>query len=349
MNSMNISQIFIEESARSGWKDQTEPKALFVKLGETIENTRVRAAGLCFGSQLRTDVCNALFRCAAAGAETAAAAALGVAVIPGKDRKQPAGKQKDKDQDEKKTTADFLQPALLGAGFVLSALTISVSLKRPLSLLSPFAALVLGVAFVREVQKMRAAGELAQLARVIIRKKKLADTVIELLKLEKQPEQPAEAAGAAEADKTDAPEQKQQAIAQDPAARAVDAALIEKLDALCLKQMAFIEQNLPVFEEAPAKPDEDQVLWPLVRTMLQKKYADETAFPEEVEDELSRYFRANGLSVYEYGEEHAALFKTQPMNETFTIFPAIVGQDGRIVEYGQACVKTEEEKAEEEA
>lgn len=335
MQQTDFKTIFAEESERSGWKKQREPQALLRALGETMENTRVRAAGACFGSQLRTDACNALFRAAGVGIETAAAAALGVRV------EQDAVKTPEKTPEvtlvvKEEKPADYLQPALLAAGFIACALTMNITLKKPLTLLSPIAALLLGVALVREVMEMKQSGALAGLVRIVLGKGLIARKVIAVLQLEPEKEKPQPAAkDAAKAEAKAAGETAQSARP------VMDEKQIEKIDALCMKQMDLIAQNLPQEQQAPAQPDEERVLWPLVRTMLQKKYAEEMAFPADVEDELARYFRANGLSVYAYSEEHAALFKTQPMDETFTIFPAVVGQDGRIVEYGQACVKEE--------
>ena len=61
-------------------------------------------------------------------------------------------------------------------------------------------------------------------------------------------------------------------------------------------------------------------------------------FMETSVEDWKRYLDINGIQLMDYSEDTAHLFQTQPMDETFTIFPAVI-KDGNLEEYGRAGVK----------
>lgn len=106
-----------------------------------------------------------------------------------------------------------------------------------------------------------------------------------------------------------------------------------------MRQMDVIDSNLMLFKVQAVTKDDDGTLLSLVRTMIQEKYVNDDAYPEAVAVELQQYLDDNGLTLLDYAPEHAQHFQTQPMDETFTIFPAILDKNGHRIEYGMAGVQ----------
>lgn len=304
----NIQQIFLQECQANNCMKETDPEKLFGGVREAMEQTRAKVSSQCFGNKNRIDACNALFREAQTGVELAKETLILTTFtqeVPGK----PEGAEP---QDVKKP--EYLSLALLLAGFCCCFFALKFQLLLPVALLA------IGVALVLEGKKLLENMDFSSAV-------KLAMKLIPNKKLRKWAEKVAAGTPQEENAKEPAP--------TGEIRMTMDADAILKA---CLSQLAVIEQNLPIFQPPVIQKDQNEELWSLVRTLLQEKYAAHTVFPPAVENELEMYLEANEVELIDYSEDTAHLFHTQAMNETFTMFPAVI-RSGQLEEYGLAGVK----------
>lgn len=305
---LDIQSIFMQETQENGWKELSGTEEQLTGAADALENTRKVVASRCYGDQTRIDASNAMFQQAKAGVDTARrtlfAAKLAQPKAPGQQ-------------------SPWLTVALLAGTVVFSIFAVSVKLGFLKSFMAVVAALLAGAALVMEVLRLWSTADLPGMLKKLV-------SFVPARKLRKWLEKSLENRQKKAAE----PETEQ------PAPEVVlDAPLLEE----CLQsQLALIEQNLPTFTEQPqtvVHPGGDE-LWPLVRTMLQSRYTAGAAFPERVEDELENFLTGNGITLVDYSKENAHLFTTQQMDETFTIFPALI-KDGKVLERGRAAVAKE--------
>lgn len=298
--------ILAEELKLAGFHNLTEPRAICDAMEACIERTYKQVRSACWGNRMRTIACDVLFREAQQSAAALRAALEGVTVnLPAPEN---CGARK----------ADWLQPVLLLAGAALGLLGSVRSFNVISILLGVGAALCILAALLRELQRAFADGAGIKLARIIARRLKLSKLLAFAEKhAAAQHASPAEAA--------------QPSLALDAAA----------LGTSLLQQMDVIDENLGLFRDEAQPADQSGALLPLMRAILQERCADPQSIPEPIAVELEQYMRANGLRAVEYDAAHASLFQTQPMDETFTIFPAILDGKGNIIEHGIAGVQEE--------
>lgn len=319
-----IQQVFLQESKNIGWMNETNPNLLFGGVRKAMENTRRIVANQCYGNQTRIDACNALFREAQAGVDLALQTLTSTqltCVQPQQPVQQPAQQETEGVTSEK--MAPWLQLALVVGGFACCFLT---SRK---DLLLVLAILLLGVASVLQAKHLLETvdipGILKFVAKIIPNKhvRKWVGNAIAKNASKKK----------AKAANTPAPAQ-----TAAPTGQIQQQLDVQAIENACLAQLKLIEANLPIFLPPVVQKDDSEELWSLVRTMLQQRYADHVVYPQDVEEEIQRYLDINGIQLMDYSEDTAHLFQTQPMDETFTIFPAVI-KDGNLEEYGRAGVK----------
>ena len=308
---LNLQEFFAQESEKNGWQQESEPEKMLLGAREAMENTRVLAASSCFGNQPRIDASNAMFQVAKAGVEQ---------TLQTVESMQLTAPQTAGGSDESKP--DWVQAALLLGAFLCCAFAFTAKLGILRSLLTILAAVMAGTALVREAGRLIRLLDLSGAVKLFaktIRWKKLRTW------LEKQ---------------ADGLRKKQQPAAALPPQVRLDA---DAVGNACLAQMQLIGENLPLFNEVEQnviQPGGEE-LWPLVRTMVQRKYSEKAVYPEIVEDELNTFLAENKIQLVDYSPENAHFFTTQTMDETFTIFPAIL-RDGRMMEHGRAGVAAKE-------
>ncbi len=308
------------ELAKSGVHKLEDPAQVADALNACLEAAYQQLRSACAGDQTRTRACDTLFREAKEGLNLARAAAAAVQAEVDETASLPETAEEQ---------VDWIQPLLLLAAALLAlagsvrglnVLSVLNLLNLLPTLMGLLAVLCILAALMREAAWMFGSGKLAALLLRLAKKKRKLQWL-------------AKAAGLIK-----------KAPAKGPAAPAVKMAVTKTIDPAALtealmKQMAVIDSNLPLFSDPVQQADAGQELLPMVRAMLQEKYAARCTYPEAVEVQLQQYLAANGLICVEYAEEQAHLFQTQPMAETFTIYPAIIDREGRIVEQGFAGVK----------
>lgn len=304
----NACTILSGELKAARWHNLTDPEKIFDVLDSCMDSTYKQVRSACWGDKVRTMACDVLFREAQVSIDLARSSldAMTVTVSPA-----PQASVR-----EKKT--DWVQPILLLLGAVLVLLG-SVGFNMIRTLLGVLAAMCILSALMREMQKLMQNGagmKLVRMAAKLLKKEKLLQWAEKLF--------PAH---------DPKPQTNQTALSIE-----LDAA---ELEAACLQQMNVIDSNLALFFNPVQQKDDGGNLLPLARTILQEKYASPDALPESIEMEVEQYLRANDLRAIEYDPQHAAMFQTQPMDETFTIFPAIVDGNGCLIEYGVAGVQEE--------
>lgn len=114
----------------------------------------------------------------------------------------------------------------------------------------------------------------------------------------------------------------------------------DKLLQSCLELLRIIDSNLPLFA-APQQAVQKADYSPLLRALIQESYSNRGHMSAELLAMLNDQLRSNGWTLLDYAPEHEHLFTTQPMSETFTIFPAIMDEQQQLIETGFACVKEE--------
>lgn len=318
-----IQKIFLQESQNIGWRKETDPGKLFGGVRQAMENTRRIAANQCYGNQTRIDACNALFREAQAGVDLALQTLTSTQltyVQPQQPVQQPAQQETEGDTSEK--TAPWLQLALLVGGFACCFLTTRKDLLLVLAIL------LLGVATVLQAKHLLETVDIPGILKFvakIIPNKHVRKWVGNAIAKNESKKKNTKAANIP-------------ATPSAPAGQIQQQLDVQAIENACLAQLTLIEQNLPVFLPPVVQKDDSEELWSLVRTMLQQRYVDHAVYPQDVEEEIERYLDTNGIQLVDYSEDTAHLFQTQPMDETFTMFPAVV-KDGNLAEYGRAGVK----------
>lgn len=300
----NARDILYEELKRARWHDLTDPQKIFEALDSCMDRTYQQVRGACWGNRVRTIACDVLFKEARTGVALARASmeALTVSRVSAA---EGAGGEK---------AQDWVQPILLllGAALALASGLYGLNIFR--TLLGVLAALCILAALMRELHRLMRGGIAAKL---LYRAAGLFGKTKWLKPIRK------------DIDMTPKRADKAEFVLE------LNTAALEKA---CLEQMEVIDANLELFRDPAAQQDDRGTLLPLARTLLQAKYARGAAFPKSVEAELARHLHDNDLHLLEYDKQHASLFQTQPMDETFTIFPAVVDGKGRVVEQGIAGV-----------
>lgn len=302
-------RVLLEESlAQEKWEKLTEPKAILRVLDGCVEETHMGVRSACYGNHVRTMACDALFKEAKAGIALSCRAQEALCVSSAAPAAVPA-------QEEK---VDFVQLILLLVGAVLALWGCVGGLNILKTIVGLVGAVCIIGALLREAQRCltgKCILKVVGFAAKLFRKEKWLKAV------EKWAGKPAA---------------KQNVPQEAPLYFRLDAA---ELKEACLHQMDIIDANLPLFDD-PEKPQgDDGSLAALAELLLQEKY--DGGISEELAEMLDQYMRARKLQVVEYSPEHAKLFHTQPMDETFTISPAILDENGKIISYGVAGVREE--------
>ncbi len=307
---VDIQSIFGEESAANRWKEASGTEQQLDGMCDALENARKVVASRCYGDQTCIDASNALFQQVRAGLDTTRKALATLTLT------------RQASQEAQQKQSPWVLPALLAGAAVCCILSVSFRLGFLKSFMAVLAAVLVAFALLKALLDIWHLVDLPALVRKVA-------GIIPVKKLRKWVEKWAGTLpGPAAVEKP------------GTAAMALDTAAME--DSLTA-QLMLIEQNLPMFTEQPqtvVHPGGDE-LWPLVRTMLQTKYTAGAVFPERVEEELESFLAGNGMSLVEYSAENAQLFTTQTMDETFTIFPAVL-KDGKVLERGRAAVAQKE-------
>lgn len=311
---------FDDELTLSKWHHIKDPQQSIKVLVECLERTHKRVRSACWGDRMRLAACDALFREAQAGVMLTQEAlhSIGATV-------STAPVAVEAPEPKQAESADWIQLTLLTLSSVFALISFVKSEYLTNILLGVAAVLCILMALLREGRSIHWEGPLAHIAKWLSRFalwKRLGEMCKRLLPAKKPLPSPAV--------RTAPPKQTVQVSVH------LDA---EKIKAACLHQMEVIDSNLMLFSEPSSAQDTKGSLLSLVRTMIQEQYVTPNAYPGAVSDELQRYLQDNGLILVDYSPEQAHLFQTQPMDETFTIFPAILDRDGRLMEYGMAGVQ----------
>lgn len=298
----NARAILSEELEYAHWYDLTEPQKIFDTLEACMDCTYKKVRSACWGDHTRTIACDVLFK----------EAQISVALARTSMEAMCLARNPEIEKKEKAT--DWIQPVLLIAAAVLVLIGCIHGLNLLQIFLGAMGALCVLAALMREIRRlMRSSGmaeTLLHLAQKLFKKKKW----LKWLEKHAASKQPAE---------------EKYTLTMNAVALKDD----------CLRQMDVIDSNLCLFHDAVQPKDDDGTLMPLVRSLLQEKYASVEPFPESLDVELTQYLHDKDLHPVEYDEQHAYLFQTQPMDETFTIFPAILDGEGCMIEPGVAGVK----------
>jgi len=298
-------EILSEELKSAGWHEQTEPSKLFDTLDACMERTYEQVRSACWGNKMRTMVCDVLFREAQTSVDLARASVESLSIS----RVSTQGKRENR--------PDWIQPTLLLLGAVLGLLGSIHGINFLRIFLGILGAMCVLGALIREFQRLLHSGIALKLLQAMAKLLKKAKWLKLLLKrIDAKPRQEAQSEMMVEMN-------------------------AEALEEICLRQMDVIDSNLGLFHDPAQQKDQGGMLLPLAQILLQEKYARGDVFPEAVEAELMQYLRANSLRIVDYDAQHASFFQTQPMEETFTIYPAILDGEGRVVEYGVAGVREE--------
>lgn len=300
--------LLAEALKQEKWYGLTDPKMVLSVLDSCVEKTHKSVRGACWGNHVRTMACDALFREAKAGIAMNRRYQEILCVSEPVSAANAAANEK----------ADFVQPILLLVGAVF-ALWGSIGGMNIIKTLIGIAGGVCIIgALLREMQRCIADKFVMGLIRFgakLFRKEKW------LQRAEKWINKSAA---------------KQETPRSAPPRFRLDPAVLEEV---CLRQMDIIDENLAFFNDPEEVGNDDEALMPLAELLLQEKY--DGGISMELAEMLDQYLRARKLQVLEYDAEHAGLFHTQPMDETFTISPAILDENGKIISYGVAGVREE--------
>jgi len=299
--------ILDKELRLSGWHSLTNPTDIFDTLEICVNNTYKHIRSACWGDNVRTMACDALFKEAQAGIRAARKGIESVSFSAVNNTEKAPAKSK----------TDWFQPVLL----VISAILVLWCCIRSRKLLSiaigVFAVIVIISALMREIQRFIQSGGPMKIVRFLA----------SMFRLEKLLAR-AENALSKMAEADPKPEAAPMRTKMD----------IMHLEKECMKQMDIIDSNLVLFNDPVVVSSDEAALSSLVRILIQEKYTGSDSLPDSVKTVLAQHLQAHGLKVVEYSAESAHLFQTQPMDETFTIFPAILDKDGSVIEYGLAGV-----------
>lgn len=301
----NARTILSEELKLAHWHDLTDPQKIFEVLDSCMDRTYKQVRSACWGNKVRTIACDVLFK----------EAQTSVALARSSMEALTVSRVSATEKDGRENSPDWIQPILLLLGTVLVMVSSIHGLNIFRILLGVLAALCILVALLREIQRLLSGGigvKILNIATKLLKKSKLLKLIQKGVDLKPK---------------------------QSAAVKFVLDMNAAALEEECLRQMDVIDSNLGLFHDPVQQKDDTGTLLPLVRTILQEKYACEDAFPESVEAELAQYLHANDLHAVDYDEQHASFFQTQPMDETFTIFPAIVDGKGCVIEHGIAGVR----------
>ncbi len=293
-------KIFQEELKQENSQALLTPKQCADMLDACLECTYKQVRSGCLGDTVRMMACDTLFK-EARESVSLLSTSLNAVIVPSVTQQAAPA-------------MDVIQLVLLFAGALLAVLSCG-SVKIFSVLLSAAAAVCVIAALLREARRQALEGALIGITCKLLRKLKCRKGAAAL---EKRYAKPAPSV---------------------PQSAPVLQVRAEELEAACIRQMEIIDQNLGLFSSASQAKDQDRALLPLVCTLLQEQYADRDALPATVQKATEQYLRANGLRTVDYDSSHSHLFDIQPMDETFTMFPAILDEKGQLLERGMAGVK----------
>lgn len=306
-----------EELILAKWHEWTEPQQSFKVLFECLERTHKRVRSACWGDRMRLAACDALFREAQAGvllAQESLAAVRATVHMEAEEAQTPPAAE---------SGTDWVQIILLAISAVLALISFVKTVLITNIILGVLAVLCILMALLREGRNIQWNAFLLKLLSPLVKRlhcQWLAKPFTVLAQ--------------------EKPAAKQFVAAAPNAATSVSIEIKhDQLKDVCMRQMDVIDSNLMLFKVQAVTKDDDGTLLSLVRTMIQEKYVNDDAYPEAVAVELQQYLDDNGLTLLDYAPEHAQHFQTQPMDETFTIFPAILDKNGHRIEYGMAGVQ----------
>ena len=300
----NARTILAEELKHAQWQDLTDPQRIFEVLDSCMDRTYKQIRSACWGNKVRTIACDVLFKEAQMSVVFARSSMEALTVS----ETEKAGRE---------NSLDWIQPLLLllGTALVLASSVHVLNIFRIIT--GVLASLCVGIALLREIQRLLSSdicAKILNMAARLFKKSKLLKLIQKNVDLK---------------------------LKQSTEVKFVLDMNAAALEEECLRQMDVIDSNLGLFHDPAQQKDDNGSLLPLVRMILQEKYACEGTFPESVEAELERYLYANDLHAIDYDEQHASFFQTQPMDETFTIFPALLNGKGYVIERGIAGVRVE--------
>lgn len=297
---LQAKEIFQKELKQQNSPALLTPQQCADVLDACLERTYKQVRNGCLGDTVRINACDTLFK-EARESVNLLSASLNAAVVPSVTQQAAPA-------------TDVIQLALLMAGALLAVLSCG-SVKIFSVLLGAAAAVCVIAALLREARRQALDGALIGMACKALRKFKRKKAAEEL---EKRYAKPA------------------QTVLQSAPALQLKVA---DLAAACIRQMKIIDENLGLFSSEGQAKDQNHTLLPLVRTLLAEQYADRKAVPASVQKETEQYLRANGLRTVDYDSAHGHLFVIQSMDETFTMYPAILDEKGKLLERGMAGVK----------
>lgn len=293
-------EIFQKELRQEHSQALLTPQQCADVLDACLERTYKQVRSNCLGDTVRIMACDTLFK-EARESVSLLSTSLNTVVVPSVTQQAAPA-------------TDVIQLALLLAGALLAVLSCG-GVKIFSVLLGSAAAVCVIAALLREARKQALEGAFIGIACKVLRKFKCKTKADELEKRYARPVQSMSQCAPALQLKT------------------------QNLEAACIRQMEIIDENLGLFSSENQAKDQDYTLLPLVRTLLAEQYADRKAVPASVQKETEQYLRANGLRTVDYDSAHGHLFDIQPMDETFTMFPAILDEKGQLLERGMAGVK----------
>lgn len=308
--------ILLKELETANWRQIDTPQKVLHTVHNCMENVRIQMVSACWGNKARTDACNTLFREAQAGVALAIDSIAAVRAEQLEDISFPMQTEKSASSSK-----DYVQFVLLVAGAICIMLGGSFSLSIRKMIFGAMGSLFVIVALMREARRTLDIDTIRFLLKKVIRNKRMQKFADDI---------------AVDHLNDSATDLSHKAVRTLKVRAFIDH---DSIEAACIEQMEIIDANLLLFTDDSQKVDDDGRMWPLVRILLQEKYAADHTLPPTVEAEMNRYIRNNDLTLLEYTAENAGHFQTQQMDETFTIFPAVLDKNGRIVEYGVAGVK----------